>query len=99
MITDRQWTFSDAGFKVEQIEKKLDEHRRILDDLILYSMAFYIYDKLKYLHLVTLEPVRNFLESQESVVVLYARARDSRGRACGRSRTGFSMSATVSSIR
>jgi hypothetical protein len=39
------------GVKVEQIEKKLDEQRRMLDDLIVYSMSFYIYDKLKNLHL------------------------------------------------
>jgi hypothetical protein len=40
-----------GGIKAEQIEKKLDEQRRILDDLILYSMAFHIYDKLKHLYL------------------------------------------------
>ena len=47
-----------GNFKVEQLEKKvneqaaqLDAQRKILDDLALYSMAFYIYDKLKYLTL------------------------------------------------
>jgi hypothetical protein len=45
-----------GGVKVEQIEKKLDEQRRLLDDLILYSMAFYIYEKLKYLHLGSSDP-------------------------------------------
>jgi hypothetical protein len=51
-----------GGFKVEQIERKLDEQRRILDDLILYSMAFYIYEKLKYLHLGTLDPTGPYSE-------------------------------------
>ncbi len=49
-------SFQIAGVKVEQIEKKLDEQRRILDDLILYTMAFHIYDKLKFLHLGALDP-------------------------------------------
>jgi hypothetical protein len=45
-------------FKIEQLERQVAEHSRILDvqremldDLILYSMAFYIYEKLKFLHL------------------------------------------------
>ena len=49
-----------GNFKIEQLEKKvseqgaqLDAQRKILDDLALYSMAFYIYDKLKYLTLGT----------------------------------------------
>jgi hypothetical protein len=49
-------------FKIEQLEKRvseqaqqIDEQRRILDDLTLYSMAFYIYEKLKYLSLGTSE--------------------------------------------
>lgn len=50
-----------GNFKIEQLEQKvseqasqLDEQRKILDNLALYSMAFYIYDKLKYLYLGTL---------------------------------------------
>jgi hypothetical protein len=50
-----------GNFKIEQLEKKVTEQaeqidiqRKILDDLALYSMAFYIYDKLKYLCLGTL---------------------------------------------
>jgi hypothetical protein len=49
-------------FKIEQLEKRvseqaqqIDEQRRILDDLTLYSMAFYICEKLKYLSLGTSE--------------------------------------------
>lgn len=49
-----------GNFKIEQLEKRvneqaaqLDEQRKMLDDLALYSMAFYIYDKLKYLTLGT----------------------------------------------
>jgi hypothetical protein len=49
-------------FKIEQLERRvneqaqqIDEQRRILDDLTLYSMAFYIYEKLKYLTLGTNE--------------------------------------------
>ena len=49
-----------GNFKIEQLEKmvneqaeQLESQRRILDDLALYSMAFYIYDKLKYLCLGT----------------------------------------------
>ena len=49
-----------GDFKIEQLENKvneqaaqLDQQRKILDDLALYSMAFYIYDKLKYLTLGT----------------------------------------------
>jgi hypothetical protein len=49
-----------GNFKIEQLEKKVNEQaaqlesqRRMLDDLALYSMAFYIYDKLKYLCLGT----------------------------------------------
>jgi hypothetical protein len=49
-------SFEIAGIKVEQIEKRLDEQRQMLDDLILYSMAFHIYDKLKYLALGPLDP-------------------------------------------
>jgi hypothetical protein len=49
-----------AGIKVEsrvdQLEKKVDEHRRILDDLTVDLIAFYIYDKLKHLHLGALNP-------------------------------------------
>jgi hypothetical protein len=55
-----------GNFKIEQLERKVSEHaqqideqRRILDDLALYSMAFYIYDKLKYLYLGTLEEFRS----------------------------------------
>jgi hypothetical protein len=50
------------GIKIEQIEKELDEQRRILDDLILYSMAFHIYDKLMYLHLGSMNPSGPFGE-------------------------------------
>jgi hypothetical protein len=39
------------GLKVEQLERRLDDQRRELDNLILFSMAFHIYDKLKYLRL------------------------------------------------
>jgi hypothetical protein len=46
------------GVKVEQMERKIDEHeqvlaeqRRIIDDLVVYSMAFYIYEKLQYIYL------------------------------------------------
>src|ERR1700680_2502496 len=35
-------SFQIAGVKVEQLEKRLDEQRQMLDDLILYSMAFHI---------------------------------------------------------
>jgi hypothetical protein len=49
-------SFQIAGVRVEQIEKKLDEQRLMLDDLILYSMAFHIYDKLKFLHLGVVHP-------------------------------------------
>jgi hypothetical protein len=42
--------------RVEQLEKKVDEHRRILDDLAVDLIAFYIYDKLKHLHLGALNP-------------------------------------------
>jgi hypothetical protein len=49
-------SFQIAGVKVEQLEKRLDEQRQMLDDLILYSMAFHIYDKLKFLALGSLEP-------------------------------------------
>jgi hypothetical protein len=55
-----------GNFKIEQLEKKVEqqaelivEQRRILDDLIINTMAFYIYDKLKYLHLGTLEKFRD----------------------------------------
>ena len=46
--------------EIEKIEKKLDEHRQTLDaleeqrwmnELVLYSMAFPIYEKLKHFHL------------------------------------------------
>jgi hypothetical protein len=49
-------SFQIAGVKVEQLEKQLDEQRQMLDDLILYSMAFHIYDKLKFLALGSLQP-------------------------------------------
>ncbi|QQO14050.1 hypothetical protein JJB99_32855 [Bradyrhizobium diazoefficiens] len=55
-------SFQIAGVKVEQIERKLDEQRRMLDDLILYSMAFHIYDKLKYLHLGALDAHGKYAE-------------------------------------
>jgi hypothetical protein len=55
-------SFQIAGVKVEQIEKRLDEQRRMLDDLILYSMAFHIYDKLKYLHLGAVDPHGRYAE-------------------------------------
>src|SRR5882757_3474584 len=55
-------SFQIGGVKVEQIEKKLDDQRRLLDDLILYSMAFHIYDKLKYLHLGSMNPSGPFGE-------------------------------------
>jgi hypothetical protein len=49
-----------GNFKIEQLEQRVNEQaeqlasqRKILDDLALYSMAFYIYDKLKYLSLGT----------------------------------------------
>ena len=52
-----------GSLKIEQLERKveqqtqiLDEHRRIIDDLVVYSMAFYIYDKLKYLCLGAQDP-------------------------------------------
>src|SRR5262249_2912211 len=54
-----------GNFKIEQLEhqvntqaKQIEEHRQILDDFVLYSMAFYIYDKLKYLYLLTLQETR-----------------------------------------
>ncbi len=50
------------GIKIEQIEKKLDEQRHMLDDLILYSMAFHIYAKLQYLHLGSMNPSGRFGE-------------------------------------
>ena len=50
-----------GNFKIAQLEKtvteqaqQIDAQRKILDDLALYSMAFYIYDKLKFLCLGTL---------------------------------------------
>jgi len=39
--------------KVGEQDRKIDEQRRILDDLALYSMAYYIYDKLKFLYFGT----------------------------------------------
>lgn len=51
-----------------------------------YSQAIEITKKV----LAILEPVRNFLESKESVVILSARARCSRGRRCGHLKTGGS---------
>ena len=36
--------------RVSEQDRKIDEQRRILDDLALYSMAYYIYDKLKFLY-------------------------------------------------
>jgi hypothetical protein len=51
-------SFQIGNFKIEQLEQRVNEQaeqlasqRKILDDLALYSMAFYIYDKLKYLSL------------------------------------------------
>jgi hypothetical protein len=55
-------SFQIAGVKVEQLEKKLDQQRSMLDDLILYSMAFHIYDKLKHFALGSLNPVGPFRE-------------------------------------
>jgi hypothetical protein len=55
-------SFQFWGIKIEQIEKKLDEQRLMLDDLILYSMAFHIYDKLMYLHLGSMNPSGPFRE-------------------------------------
>jgi hypothetical protein len=55
-------SFQIAGFKIEQLEKKIDEQRRMLDDLILFSMAFHIYDKLKYFALGSLNPAGQFRE-------------------------------------
>lgn len=55
-------SFEIAGVKVEQLEKRLDEQRQMLDDLILYSMAFHIYDKLHYLAVGPLEPNGKFRE-------------------------------------
>src|SRR5215469_6077685 len=56
-------SFQIGSLKVEQLERKIEEHSKILDvqrdmldDLIIYSMAFYIYDKLKYIHLGTIDP-------------------------------------------
>jgi hypothetical protein len=48
--------------KIERNTQLLDEQRRILDDLIVYSMAYYIYDKLRYLHLGTLDVGTHFRE-------------------------------------
>ena len=49
-----------GNFKIEQLEQRVNEQaeqlasqKKMLDDLALYSMAFYIYDKLKYLSLGT----------------------------------------------
>jgi hypothetical protein len=56
-------SFEIGGLKIEQLERKIEEHsqildeqRRIIDDLVVYSMAFYIYDKLKYLHIGSHDP-------------------------------------------
>jgi hypothetical protein len=47
-------------FKIEQLEKQVEIHRKelaeqrgILDNLIVYSMGYYIYDKLRYITLGT----------------------------------------------
>jgi hypothetical protein len=57
-------SFEIAGLKVEieQLEKKIDDQRRILDNLIVFSMAFYIYDKLKFLALGAENPGGQFAE-------------------------------------
>jgi hypothetical protein len=55
-------SFQIAGLKVEQLEKKIDDQRRILDNLILFSMAFHIYDKLKFLALGAENPGGQFAE-------------------------------------
>lgn len=51
-------SFEVLGVKIERLERKADEHdqkldeqRRLLDDLIVYSMAFYVYKHLKYIYL------------------------------------------------
>ena len=53
-------------FKIEQLEKQVEtnrkelaEQRRILDNLIIYSMAYYVYDKLKYITLGVLPEFRH----------------------------------------
>ena len=51
-------------------------------------VAHYGIKKNKRVLAIDLEPVRKFLESQESVVILSACARDSRGQACGTLKTG-----------
>jgi hypothetical protein len=67
-------SLSFAAVKIEQLERKvgeqarlLDEQRRILDDLTLYSMAFHIYDKLKYLHPGTLQEWRSQYGAPEKI--------------------------------
>ena len=62
LVTANIKSFQIAGVKVEQLEKRLDEQRQMLDDLILYSMAFHIYEKLKFLALGSLEPKGDFGE-------------------------------------
>jgi hypothetical protein len=39
--------------RVSEQDRKIDQQRRILDDLTLYSMAYYIYDKLTFLYFGT----------------------------------------------
>jgi hypothetical protein len=36
--------------RVSEQDRKIDQQRRILYDLVLYSMAYYIYDKLRFLY-------------------------------------------------
>jgi len=62
LVTANIKSFQIAGVRVEQLEKKIDEQRRMLDDLILFSMAFHIYEKLKYLALGSLDPTGPFRE-------------------------------------
>ena len=57
-------SFQIGTLKIERLEQKVDEQsrkineqRKVLDDLAIYSMAYYIYDKLKYLHLGTIPAV------------------------------------------
>jgi hypothetical protein len=55
-----------GNVKIEQLEKRVESHskeleqqRHILDHLIVYSMAWYIYDKLKYISLGVLPEYRD----------------------------------------
>lgn len=55
-----------GSFQIEQLERRvseqaeqIDEQRSLLDDLVLYSMSFYIYEKLKYLYLGTIQEFKD----------------------------------------